>query len=224
MILANERANLLQSTENVQKYAAIVMWSVIFFLTLKLIGSVVHLVLFAKYDNSMSIDYIRSTDELLIALISLANMPWVALGAIFIVLYSGWLHRSYTNLIKQEVQGLQHTPAWTIGWNFMPVMQLFKPYMIMKEIWRATFYADGASKEWQRQEVPRIFPFWWLFFVIGILTLFNWLLFGQTFFSLKMGAWLSIISAISLIISGLMLVKIMKQITRTQIARFKEEE
>lgn len=220
----NEKTKYLQSTQNVRKYVMIVMWGFIFFTILKLVGSIINLFIFAKYDSSLPISAIEPMDELFVAIIGVFNLPWLMLWLVLVILYSGWIHRSYTNLVKHNVQGLRMTPAWAVGWNFMPILQLFKPFQVMKEIYLASFYAEDDSEEWKHQFIPSLFLWWWLFLLIGIITFVNWFVFSQTFIFLQLDGWLSVISAISFIISGVILLKLMKQVTDKQVSRFKEDE
>lgn len=85
----------------------------------------------------------------------LAGLPdWLAVVAI--VLYVGsilivagvsyaaavfqylWIYRVRRNLVALGVPGLRFTPGWSIAWFFVPVMNLFRPWQIMKETVRAS--------------------------------------------------------------------------------------
>lgn len=223
MELGDERTKYLQSTENVRKYVNIVMWGFTFFTILKIVGSAITLFIFGKYDNSLSLSGVEVMDEVVLAIIALFNLPWFVLWLIILILYSGWVHRSYTTLVKQQVQGLEQSPAWAVGWNFIPIMNLFKPFINMKEIYRATFYAEKDSIDWKHDSTPSYFLLWWIFLLIGIITFINWFQVGKTIYFLQIDTWLSIISSISFIIAGFMLLNIMKKITTKQMARFKQE-
>src|SRR5690625_2859855 len=214
----------LQSTENIIKLSFIIMWGLIFFSVIKALGGVFSAVIVAKYDNHLSIDYIGSVDTILVAVVSLFNLPWLLICLIFIAIYSNWLYRAYSNLHDVHIQGLTSTPAWAVGWNFIPLLHLIKPYSIMKEIWQATFYAEDETDDWKKEEVSGKVRLWWLFFIIGLVTWPDWFQFGQTFLSFKVDIWLTIVSGISFVVSGLMIQKIMKQITAEQLVRFKQEE
>ena len=213
----------LQKTESIRKLTFIIMWSLIFFSGLKAIGGIFNAIIVAKYDNSLSVDYFMSVDIILVTVVSLISLPWLLICLIFIALYSNWLHRAYSNLRDANVQGLTRTPAWAVGWNFIPLLHLITPYFVMKEIWQATFYAADDTEEWKAQETPSKLRLWWMFFLIGLIAWPDWFQFGQTFLTFKIDTWLTIISSISFVIAGLMIQKIMKEITTEQFTRFKQE-
>ena len=58
---------------------------------------------------------------------------------------------------------LEFTPGYAIGWYFVPIMAVFKPYQAMKEIWRAS--ANPA--DWQTQSTPLLLPGWWLLWLVN---------------------------------------------------------
>lgn len=214
----------LQSLENIRKLSFIIMWGLIFFSAIKAMGGIFSAIIVAKYDNHLSIDYFGSVDIILVTVVSLFNLPWLLICLIFIAIYSNWLYRASSNLHNLNIQGLTHTPAWAVGWNFIPFLHLMKPYSVMKEIWQATFYAEDETGDWKNREASSNLRLWWLFFIIGLVTWPDWFQFGQTFLAFKVDTWLTVVSGISFVVSGLMIQKIMKQITVEQFARFKQEE
>lgn len=55
-----------------------------------------------------------------------------------VVAWCFWIHRAYANL---EALGYRHqrfTPGWAAGWYFMPLLNLIRPYQVMREIWNAS--------------------------------------------------------------------------------------
>jgi hypothetical protein len=62
----------------------------------------------------------------------------VVLGLAFVVTFLVWLHRLSTNLHAYSGVRLEHSPGWAVGWFFVPVANLFKPYQVMKEVWRVS--------------------------------------------------------------------------------------
>lgn len=212
----------LQKTENVRKYAFIFMWAVILFSALRTIGGIIKVFVLGKYDSQIEIEFIESIDAILISLVGLFNMPWFLMLLLFLVTYSMWIYQAYANLVRKNVSGLKRSPAWAVGWSFMPLAQFFMPYVVMKEIWLATFFAEEQSEDWKRNTTPNIFIVWWVTFIIGWLTWLDLFQFGGTVSSFKIDAWLTVISGICFVISGLVLQKVMKQITNEQSNRFQE--
>lgn len=68
-----------------------------------------------------------------------------ALYILAAILFLIWIHRSYKNLTSLNVSGLRFSPGWAVGWFFVPVMSLFRPYQVTSEIYRAsTPHVDAA--------------------------------------------------------------------------------
>jgi hypothetical protein len=69
-------------------------------------------------------------------------------------------------LTKREARrlgalGLAFTPAWSVGWYFVPIANLWKPYQAMAETFRASSDWSGDRRSWRRVRVPAIVPLWW---------------------------------------------------------------
>lgn len=75
-----------------------------------------------------------------------------------------WLYRGNANLRALGRQDLRFTPGWMIGWYFIPIANLWKPYQAMCELWRAS-----ARRDWRDHEAPAFLLAWWL---IGLLSQF----------------------------------------------------
>jgi hypothetical protein len=47
---------------------------------------------------------------------------------------------------------MRFTPGWSVAYNFIPVLHWFKPYQVMKEIWRISHknipYAHSMVRWW----------------------------------------------------------------------------
>lgn len=68
-----------------------------------------------------------------------------------------WIHRANWNARALGAHGMRFTPGWSIGWYFIPVFNLWKPYQAMKEIWKASH----APSDWQQHSVPSLLGNWW---------------------------------------------------------------
>lgn len=71
-----------------------------------------------------------------------------------IVLYSKWKYRSYSNLRSFDDQPLEMSPGWAVGFYFVPLMNLVKPYRAMKEIYNI------SGRKPVRTGTP-LLGFWW---------------------------------------------------------------
>ncbi len=75
----------------------------------------------------------------------------------------------WTNLAAKNVRafgqiGLEYTPGWCVGWWFIPVASLYKPFDALREVWKASdpeTVGPAAAKPWAASVVPGIFIAWW---------------------------------------------------------------
>jgi uncharacterized protein DUF4328 len=47
-----------------------------------------------------------------------------------------WIYAAHANLPALGARDLEFTPGWSVGWFFIPIMNLFKPYQAVREIWQ----------------------------------------------------------------------------------------
>ncbi|MEM6475575.1 MAG: DUF4328 domain-containing protein [Pseudomonadota bacterium] len=76
----------------------------------------------------------------LYSLVLIGTLPFYIFSVITIAM---WIHRAHKNLHDQGVEGLEYTPGWGVGWYFIPIANLFKPFQAMKELWGASHRYKG---------------------------------------------------------------------------------
>jgi len=79
------------------------------------------------------------------------------------VVFLCWIHRGNANARQLGAIGMRFTPGWSVGWYFIPIANLWKPYQAMKEIWRAS----AAPAQWQSSHRSAVLPWWWFFFLVS---------------------------------------------------------
>ncbi len=89
--------------------------------------------------------------------------------AIFIVsgfLILRWIYRANYNARQLGAKDMKFTPGKSIGWYFIPIFTLWKPYQAMKEIWKAS----NEPNDWSNTEASSVLPVWWFFWLVnGVL-------------------------------------------------------
>jgi hypothetical protein len=61
------------------------------------------------------------------------------------VIFGMWIYRAAANVVAAQVPGFDYTPSWAVGWLFIPIANLFKPYGAMRQIDNASQGADGGA-------------------------------------------------------------------------------
>ncbi len=98
----------------------------------------------------------------------MANVAYFGTFFFSVVAFGFWIHRSYANLGTLGVGPLRFSPGWAVGSYFVPIMNWFRPYQVMAEIWRATDPRSLAgSDEWQHAAVSPVVGLWWASWIIG---------------------------------------------------------
>jgi len=93
-----------------------------------------------------------------------------AVGVVMIVVYIGtvvafsmWVYRVNSNLHALGCQGLRFTPGWAVGWYFVPIANLWKPYQAMNEIWRAS----KSPANWEAETTSSLLGWWWFWWIVS---------------------------------------------------------
>lgn len=124
------------------------------------------------------------------------------------------IYRANRNLHARSVSGLEYTPGWCVGWFFIPIASLWKPYQAFKETWMASH--DPVQFSVDR---PGIMPLWWTLFLISNITgnLSARLdFFGGGNNDQATSTLLSMISLVASIPEGLILLVMLRQIAKAQ--------
>jgi len=77
------------------------------------------------YDNLSFESFVTKFSQLLYRLIFIAG----------VILYLIWVRRAYRNLHSLQLKPTEFSSGWAIGSYFVPILSLFRPYTMMKEIW-----------------------------------------------------------------------------------------
>ncbi len=94
--------------------------------------------------------------------------------ALFIVtgiLFLMWIHRAHRNLPSLGNTNLKYSPGWAVGWFFVPILSLWKPYQVTTEIWKASDPTTDVndSTAWQESPASSIVSSWWFLFMISAI-------------------------------------------------------
>ncbi|HXV62450.1 MAG TPA: DUF4328 domain-containing protein, partial [Vicinamibacteria bacterium] len=103
----------------------------------------------------------------LVVFLSSALYLLAYVGGGFLFLF--WLARANQNARALGSKNMEFTPGWMVGWFFVPVLNLFKPYEAVDELYLASDPTSGED-DWGASDPPRFILAWWvswLFFGIG---------------------------------------------------------
>ena len=114
--------------------------------------------------ETLALEYILP-QELSDALEVVDRMSYVSVGAFIatVVLFLMWMHRVSRNLQPLGAHGQRFSPGWAVGWWFIPIFFLFRPFQVMAEIWKGS--GGTLSDTWREESVPALLPWWWALWV-----------------------------------------------------------
>ena len=74
-----------------------------------------------------------------------------------------WLHRARINVRAFGCRGFRYPRIWAIIGFFVPILNLFRPYQVVSEVWRASDpRAVDTPVAWMSMPVSRYILAWWI--------------------------------------------------------------
>lgn len=149
-------------------------------------------------------------EELLIsqALTALIGVAVLFVYLVTAIVFLKWAYRVSANLHVKAGGKWDHSPSATIGWYFVPIAALFKPYQVMREIW-----SKAHQKKWGGE--TRLLGGWWaLWIVSSIFGQIIWRINGETVQEFQGIAAVQIISDLIDIALGFTAIALVSNITR----------
>ena len=96
------------------------------------------------------------------------------IGVLSLLLFIGagiawlmWQHRAYANLRLIGSGDTEHTPGWSVGYWFIPLVNLFRPYQITAEIYRRSELQNGRDPIGGLSGPPLVGAWWFVYLVWG---------------------------------------------------------
>lgn len=89
------------------------------------------------------------------------TVTWVICLLTTAVLFCRWLHSAYHNVIVlqpqagRDVVGLTFTPGGAVAGFFIPIVNLWRPYRAVRELW------DGSSMDESTDHASSAVGLWW---------------------------------------------------------------
>jgi heme exporter protein D len=160
----------------------------------------------------------EDTGAMLLGLLYLLSaLGFLGFYIVGVILFSRWIHRANANAALVS-SGLEFTPGWAVGWFFVPLANLFKPYQVVTELYRASD-PEADPDYWSIAPVPAFLPLWWASYLgfNAVTNLKSGLFQGSS--KVQMGGWLAFVQCAL----GLLAISMVVLITRS-IRRLQEEK
>ncbi len=84
------------------------------------------------------------------------------IAIISLIVFLVWVHRANYNVRQLGADGMDISPGWSVGWFFIPIANLWKPYQAMQQLWQASH----TPTNW-RNESTGMVSLWWAAWLIS---------------------------------------------------------
>ena len=162
----------LRPNKQRSKNAIIMIWLVMVFYIFATVLQVLETIYYHDIDIYLSED-IGDVDYYTFSLLYLFfSFGYTIVYIISAVTFIQWFRRAYFNL-HQKIGSLSYTEGWASGGWFIPIMNLFVPYRIMKELYLRTDDLlnenEGESVSYSRPDLSMVKIWWTLWIITGII-------------------------------------------------------
>jgi len=137
--------------------------------------------------------------------------------------FLAWLFQTSRNLKTLRAFGASHIPGAAVVSFFVPILNFYRPYVIVQEIWQASEPQAIDSKfAWFDVPASSTIRRWWALFIAGqVVSWLSAVLLSSRFWDrVHTGAWLSCLASLLLAIAGVLLILIVHRITARQRERW----
>jgi hypothetical protein len=117
---------------------------------------------------------------------------------------------------------MEFSPRWSAGVFFVPIVNLYKPYQAMKEIWQASQRDDDPQVPWNASDVPGLVGWWWGAYLASTIAGAVSSSFARDAHdpaAVITSAWISVVSDSLTVVSALLALLLVRQLARLQDGR-----
>jgi len=104
--------------------------------------------------------FVLSNAELVVEI--LQNLLYFACG----VTVLRWLYLANANARSLGAHDMMVTPVMAVIWPFVPLANLFMPYLTVRELWKAS----ARPRDFQAVTAPAILPLWWAVWIASAVS------------------------------------------------------
>ncbi len=135
-----------------------------------------------------------------------------------IIAFLMWLNRASKNLQLLGVHDQRFSSGWAVGWWFVPIMSLFRPYQVVKEIWKGSraVSQQDSWEDWTSTSASPMLTWWWWIWLIANIAFGATLAEYETLDEIPGQLTLEIVVLSIWILAGLLAIAIVHRITRNQ--------
>lgn len=89
-------------------------------------------------------------------------VTWLTMIATMII-FGRWIVLAHRNVQALGATYVEFTPGWALGWFFIPIANLWKPYQAMRSLWQYSSNVHDAK----HVEPIWVLPVWWTLWLLS---------------------------------------------------------
>jgi predicted Zn finger-like uncharacterized protein len=184
---------------------------------------------FARYSGMVAADLPGEEDFSVFDLVEgCSGFIYFAVTVATVITFCMWIHRAHKNLSLLGAEGLQYSAGWAVGYFFIPIVNLFRPYQVTQEIWKASDPAVPPEDPfaWKNAPGSGLIGAWWALWIItnivGNVVFRMTLSPNPTPDMLKAGAVISAVDEMLSIAAALLAILVIKRIQERQDPKYEQ--
>lgn len=143
------------------KQITIIFWIMLGLTILSLVSDLMQLNLLNRFSGGFIDNESANANDIRQGIIALFLMITVILAIVFFIM---WFRRAYYNLHQLGIKNLSFEEGWAAGSWFVPILNLVRPYQIMKEVWLETQRAIPGNAYVKN---ANLVGWWWALYLIS---------------------------------------------------------
>lgn len=84
----------------------------------------------------------------------------LGLGLVSAVVFLMWTSAHTKRLIELGVADMRYAPKWSVWGFIVPILNFFRPYQVMSELWKASDLMPAPDDPWVKKPTPLIVNLW----------------------------------------------------------------
>lgn len=204
-----ERAYEFRDISSLTKFLKVLLFAGIGLAILSMFSSLLQLQLLSRGTFSVEEGQANDLREMIAGLLQVALYLFTA------IVFARWILKANRNIRAAGAQGLRMTPGWAVGYFFIPIVCLWKPYYAMKDLWQAS----QSPQAWSTATVSPILPCWWTLWVfsnvLGQVSM-RVTTAAKDLASLQTATWIQIVSEVTDVPLCIMAILVITTIDREQ--------
>uniref|UniRef100_A0A832DE50 DUF4328 domain-containing protein n=1 Tax=Ignavibacterium album TaxID=591197 RepID=A0A832DE50_9BACT len=155
--LSGQEYHYIKDPTSLTKFLKTMLWISLGINLLSLLFDNMQMTLLSAGSFSQAQDESNEARRQIVALLYLG--AFIVTGITFLK----WIYRANLNCHGFGAQGMKFSPGWSIGYYFIPLLNLYLPYEAMKEIWKVS----RNPSDWQNEMGSPLLGWWWALWLIS---------------------------------------------------------